>query len=229
MFYPSPLSENYSPSMGAEVWIPVEEDVQLHAAHITYPNAKGVILYLHGNKGNVQRCIRQSRQFQDLGYDILIPDYRSYGKSGGELENEAQMYQDMQLTYYLAKRYDNIVLLGYSMGTGMASYIAAHNSVDGLVLVAPYVSLVDMKNRFFPFAPSFLMKYQFRTDENLKEVKCPVTLLHGTKDEVIPFESSEVLYQLFPKTTLVPLQGVGHRGVIFDISIRKAVKEMISG
>jgi len=210
--------------MGIDVSIPVAEEVDLNAALISYPNSKGVILYLHGNKGNVERCIRQTRQFQDLGYDILIPDYRSYGKSGGVLENEKQMYQDMQLTYdYLSKRYKRILLLGYSMGTGMASYLAAHNPCDGLVLISPYVSLVDMKNRYFPIVPSFLMKYKFRTDENLKTVYCPITLLHGTEDEVIPFESSEDLHRLFPKSTFVPLKGVGHRRIIFDPAVRRAI------
>jgi pimeloyl-ACP methyl ester carboxylesterase len=228
MFFPSTLPDEYRPSNGVDVFIPVGKDIALNAALMTYPNAKGVILYLHGNKGNVQRCIWQSRQFQAMGYDILIPDYRSYGKSGGSLENEAQMYQDMQAVYdYLADRYDHIILLGYSMGTGMASYLAAHNPCQGMVLVAPYVSLVDMKNRYFPFIPNFLLKYQFRTDENLKEVNCPVTLLHGTEDEVIPFNSSEVLHQLFPQTNFVPLQGVGHRRIIFDSAIRRAVGDII--
>ena len=227
MFFPSPLSQNYSPSNGVEVWIPVAEGVRLNAAHISYPNSKGVILYLHGNKGNVQRCIRQTSQFQDLGYDILIPDYRAYGKSEGNLENETQMYQDVQLIYdYLAKRYDKIVLLGYSMGTGMASYLAAHNPTAGLVLVAPYVSLVDMKNRYLPMIPNLLMKYKFCTNLHLQNVTCPTTLVHGTKDEVIPFDSSEELHQLFPSSKFIPLEGVDHRRIIFNPAIRSAVRDL---
>jgi len=227
LFYPHDLSKNYVPSYGEEVWIQVEKDVKLHAVHMKQANAKGAILYLHGNKGNVQRCARQTRQFQDLGYDILVPDYRSYGKSEGELKNEAQMYADAQKMYdYLKKDYQEILILGYSLGSGVASYLAAYNPNKGLILVAPYVSLVDMKNRYLPIVPNFLLKYPFRTDLHLKKVTSPISIIHGKIDEVIPFESSLELKELFPKVNLVSLDRVGHRGVIFDYAIRNAVKSL---
>lgn len=227
LFYPHKLAKDYRPSYGEEVWIQVEDDVKLNAVHMKQANPRGAILYLHGNKGNVQRCARQTRQFQDLGYDILVPDYRSYGKSEGALENEAQMYADAQKMYdYLKRDYQEIVILGYSLGTGMASYLAANNKNEGLILVAPYVSLVDMKNKFLPIVPNFLLKYPFRSDLHLQKVTSPISIIHGKMDEVIPFQSSLELKKLFPKANLVALDRVGHRGVIFDATIRNVVKNL---
>ena len=135
------------------------------------------------------------------------------------------MYNDVQKVYdFLKSQYSEIIILGYSMGTGMASYLAANNPCKSLVLVSPYVSLVNMKNRFIPFVPNFLLKYQFRTDENLKSVSCPIHLIHGTRDEVIPFDSSEKLKSLFPQSKLIKLDGVSHRQIIFNQAVGRVVK-----
>lgn len=229
LFYPDTLPTHYSPWKGEEVWIPTKDNIRLNASLVKQANPKGAILYLHGNRGSLKRCLAQTRQFDDLGYDILVLDYRTYGKSEGKLEGEKQMYNDAQLAYdYLSERYDNISIVGYSMGSGMASFLAANNPTKALILIAPYVSIVDMKNRYIPFVPNFLVKYQFRTDRNLAKVSCPTVLVHGHNDEVIPFDSSTRLRKLFPSLELVGLPGVGHRRVIFHEAIRAAVKNVLS-
>lgn len=225
LFYPHPLPEDFRPPNAQEVWIPVDDDIRLHAAHVKSPASKGVILYLHGNKGNVHRCLYQTRSFRNQGYDIFIPDYRSYGKSEGKLINEAQMYADVQACYdFLHQSYEDIVVIGYSMGTGMASYLAANNQVSSLIMVAPYVSLVDMKNRYLPFTPDFLLKYPFRSDLHLAKVTCPITLIHGQQDQVIPVDSSVRLHDLHPDSKLLSIPNLDHRGAIFHTAIGQAVQ-----
>lgn len=228
-FFPDPIEADYKPWKGDEVWIPTSDSLQLNGALISSPDAKGVILYLHGNRGNVRRCLAQTAQFDDLGYDILVADYRSYGKSDGTLEDEKQMYDDVQRMYdYLHDKYSKIIVIGYSLGSGMAAYIAANNDVVGVMLVAPYVSLLDMKKRFMPFVPNFILKYPFRTDLFLTRITAPIALVHGKADELIPYESSLILQALNPKAELYGLPNVSHRRVIFDNTINMAMRSLIN-
>ena len=229
LFYPDKLPLNFTPWKGQEVWLESKDNIRLNAALIKQPNPKGAILYLHGNKGSLKRCLAQTQQFDNMGYDILVLDYRSFGKSEGTLKNDSQMYDDAQLAYdYLSKRYENIIIVGYSMGSGMASFLAANNPTKALLLIAPFVSIVDMKNRYLPIVPNFLLKYKFRSDLNLKKVSCPVIFVHGTNDEVVPFDSSIKLNKLYPSIEVVSLPGVGHRRVIFHNAVGKALRKLVS-
>lgn len=229
LFFPDKLPKNYKPWKGEEVWIPTKDNIRLNASLVKQAEPKGAILYLHGNRGSLKRCLAQTRQFDNMGYDILVLDYRSYGKSEGRLQGEKQMYADVQSAYdYLSARYDNIMLIGYSMGSGMASYLAANNPTKALVLIAPYISIVNMKNRYIPFVPNFLLKYHFRSEVNLTKVSCPTILIHGQEDEVIPYESSTTLKQLFPSAELIGLPGINHRRVIFHEAIRNSMQKLQS-
>jgi pimeloyl-ACP methyl ester carboxylesterase len=111
----------------------------------------------------------------------------------------------------------------------MATYLAKENKPQHLILVSPFRSMVAMKDIILPVAPSFLMKYPFYNDRHLLEVDCPVSLFHGTDDELIPFAHSEYLRALLPaQTQLTPLSGTGHRGAIFSRQIRTALSSLAS-
>ena len=121
-----------------------------------------------------------------------------------------------------------IVVVGYSLGSGMAAYLAANNDPQQLILLAPYYSMAWMKNRFLPFFPDFVLKYPLRTDRWLAQVNCPVTLVHGTRDEVIPYRGAEMLRDLNPEQiTLVTLDGESHRGAIFNPVFSRTVAEAL--
>jgi pimeloyl-ACP methyl ester carboxylesterase len=116
----------------------------------------------------------------------------------------------------LAKGYDekNIILLGYSIGSGMASFLASENDSKQLILQAPYYSLTDLAGQMFPFIPSFTLRYKFATNEYLKNCNMPVTIIHGNEDAVIPYESSLRLKAEFEsKIELITLDGLGHNGL----------------
>ncbi len=226
LFNPSVLSEHHRFRTGQEIEIDVADDISLNTVLIDAPQEKGAILYLHGNRGSNRRCLRQALVYDGLGYDILMPDYRGYGKSDGTMISQDQAYSDVQKVYdYLKGIYgeNRIIILGYSLGSGMASYLAAQNNPAALHLVAPYKSLIAMKNEFAPFLPSFLLKYPFRNDEHLKKVSCPVTLYHAPDDELIPYDHGEALSTINPKFKLITLNGAGHRGSIFHQSVRKNI------
>ena len=126
LFRPEPISEHTTFRFGEEINIPVGESIDLHALYHKEGGSKGIILYLHGNRGNARWCQRQAEMFTGFGFDVLLLDYRGYGKSEGEISSGTQLYSDVQSVYdFLKESYDEdqIVIAGYSIGTGMASYL----------------------------------------------------------------------------------------------------------
>lgn len=227
IFDPVKLDESFRFREGTEVEVPVDGNISLNCLLIPHENAQGVILYLHGNRGSNRRCLRQADMLTGMGYDVFMPDYRGFGKSEGRITSQKQMLKDIQAVYdHLKQSYDEsqIVIVGYSLGTGMASYLASENHPRHLFLVAPYLSFWDLKNRKFPLVPDFLIKYPLNNKKYLANARCPVTLFHGTEDEVIPFDSSEQLKALNPSIIeLVRMDDTGHRRSIFHQSFRSGV------
>ena len=232
IFVPHPLSQDHQFRIGEELEIEVAPAIKLNCLLIKESPSKGAILYLHGNRGNIRRCIRQAQMMSGNGYDIFIPDYRGYGKSDGKVYSEAQLFSDVQKIYDYIKQFyteDQIVIVGYSLGTGMASYLAANNEVKALAMVAPYYCFVDLKNSRLPFIPDFVLKYPLKSHEFLPNVSCPITLFHGTEDKVIPYDSSERLVQLnAQKIKLIPMNGANHRRSIFDDRFRRGMREILN-
>ncbi len=224
IFNPQKIGEDTQFRFGREIKIPVDEDVSLHGLLHEINNPKGVVLYLHGNKGNARRCQRQAEMFSGFDHDVLLLDYRGYGKSDGAVTSMKQLYDDVQIVYnFLIEKYGeaNITIAGYSLGTGMASYLAANNKPERLIMIAPYISIMDLKDRILPIIPDFLVEYKLDNGSHLKDVSCPVSIFHGTEDEVIPYDSAEELKRTFPeKVELMTLHETGHRRAIFHNSIR---------
>src|SRR4029078_12142443 len=105
----------------------------------------------------------------------------------GRINSKAQLFDDIQNAYDEMKMHfqeDSIVVLGYSIGTGPAAHLAATNHPKLLILQAPYYSLADMMRHYYPIIPTFILKYQLRTNEYLKDCKMPVVIFHGDRDEV---------------------------------------------
>ena len=231
LFRPEPLHPNASFRFGEELQIQMEDGVKLHALYNRLNNPKGVILYLHGNRGNARWCQRQAEMFTGYGYDVMLLDYRGYGKSEGEISSGTQLNQDVQKVYdYLKRsfRESQIIVAGYSIGTGMASFLAAHNTPAHLMLIAPYESMFEMKDRYFPLIPDFLIKFPLNNKKHIAMTETPVTILHGTNDEVIPYDASLDLKNSFPKKVdLVTINGAGHRRSIFSNEIREVLSEVL--
>ena len=161
IFRPTPLDPNTSYRWGEEVYIPVSGDLNLHGLYQSQVDAEGAILYLHGNRGNTRWCQRQAETFDGYGQNVLLLDYRGYGKSEGEVSNLEQLHDDIIKAYkWLVNKNPGlpITVAGYSLGSGMASYLAAHEEVEHLLLIAPYTSILDMKDQILPIIPDFLLK-----------------------------------------------------------------------
>ncbi len=160
---------------------------------------RGMVLYFHGNADNLTRWGRYADRFLNRGYDVWMYDYRQFGKSRGEFD-EATFYRDAEFMYQqVLKQYaeNQVVLYGYSLGTGLATKLAADHNPRLLLLEAPYFSVPDTWWQHAPIYPySRLMRYQFHTDERITRVRCPMHFFHGTDDELVPYESSLKLARL---------------------------------
>jgi pimeloyl-ACP methyl ester carboxylesterase len=167
--------------------------------HTTHVEPKGVVAYLHGNRGNIHECRFQIEMFLEAGYDVAMMDYRSFGYSEGTLNennllNDALLwYDDLQSKKCKGQR---LMVWGRSFGSGVAAYIASERTPDLLVLETPYYSFVDCVRAIYPVTaiiPTSLFCFKLPTCDFLQRVRCPVHLIHGDQDEKIYFGSSERL------------------------------------
>lgn len=224
IFFPEVLPPGYRfafPESFAEVNLPVD-GATIHALHFKTADAKGVILYFHGNAGSLSSWGYVAPDFTGRHYDVLVVDYRGYGKSTGRIQNEQMLHDDAAAVHDYVKtiyREEQIILYGRSIGTGIACRVAMQNKPRMLILESPYFSLKDIANRFIPFMPAALIdtvfKYPLRTDLWIPQVACPVYLFHGTQDEIIPFDSSTRLEGLIKsKHELIAIPGGGHNNLI---------------
>jgi len=218
LFMPDFLSPDYVYRKGIEKKINVDDDITISCYWKKVDNPKGVILYYHGNKGSIRRCIRQSEMMEGVGYDIFMPDYRGYGKSQGMLLSDNQFYDDAQIVYdFLKETYgeENIIIVGYSMGSGSACYLAGTNEPKELFLISPFKSIVDLKNRYIPIVPSSIIKFQFPNWKYLEEAGCPISIFYTNDDRVVIPSSTLALCEYSDHETLIELEDTSHRGAIF--------------
>lgn len=235
IFFPDKLDKKYKFSFGQpfeEVNIKSIDGNLLNGILFTTDNVKGLVFYLHGNAGALNSWGGVAKRYTDLHYDVFILDYPGYGKSGGSIKSQSQLFEDIQAAYNeMKKRYseDKIVILGYSIGTGPAAKLASTNHPRLLILQAPYYNLTDMMRHTYPIIPAFLLKYKFKTNEYLKDCKMPVVIFHGNQDEVIYYGSSlKLKNELKDNDTLITLDGQGHNGITDNPQYIAAIKAILN-
>ncbi|OAB78275.1 hydrolase [Cochleicola gelatinilyticus] len=202
-----------------EFYITSEDGAKLNGLHFKAENSKGLILYYHGNADNLVRWGKIIEPFVTEGYDVIVMDYRTFGKSTGVL-NENKLYEDAELFYTYAQDHSDekdITVFGRSLGTTFATYVASKNNPKNLILETPFYSLLDVAERRFPIVPmDLILNYKFPTYTFVSKVNCPVLILHGTKDRVVPYESAKALLEEFDakNSTFITIEGGGHKNLI---------------
>lgn len=207
------------------------DGTKLHGLLVHRPQSRGLIFYLHGNAGNAYTWIYDIMYNFPTDYDVFIFDYRGYGKSEGSNTSEAQVMDDVTAAFdFIVKKYGytNVVVNGYSIGTGPATQLAAIRPVKALVLQAPYYSLSQLCDEILPILPDFIKRYRFETYKYITKVKAPVYLFHGTNDQLITFHHSEQLKKICPKCHLIPIEGALHNALnanpVFLDSLQKVLQ-----
>lgn len=178
---------------------------------------RGVVLYFHGNRGNISRYATFSSNFTKHGYEVWMEDYPGFGKSVGE-RNEKILYEQAQQVYKMAlSKYhaDSIIIYGKSFGTGIAAYTAAAGNAKQLILETPYYSIPALYNCYAPIYPNQRMaSYKIPTNEYLPQIKYPITIFHGTDDGVIPYRCAEKLKEIVKSSDhFITIEGGTHHNL----------------
>ena len=175
------------------------------------PGAPTIVIF-HGNAGTQWS---QLAAFAARAWGILLPAWRGYAGNPGA-PSETGLYADAAATLRhaagLGLRSEDIVLYGESLGTGVATQVAAHSSGwRALVLDAPYTSVADRAAETYPWVPvRTLIRHRFDTAERIARVTAPILILHGTADRVIPVSHGRALAALVPQARAVWFEGGGH-------------------
>lgn len=235
IFFPQQLEKNYQFNFGQnfdELNFKTSDGKLINGLLFKADSTKGLIFYLHGNAGSLSSWGNVAKTYTELNYDVFILDYRSFGKSEGTINGQKQLFEDNEIIYKeLKKNYNekDIIILGYSIGTGIASKLASNNNPKQLILQAPYYSMTDMMRQRFLFIPTFILKYKFATNEYLKNCEMPITIFHGNQDGVINYESSLKLKEEFKtKVNLITLNGQGHNGMTDNKDYKKELKSILN-
>jgi len=200
-----------------ELFFDVEPGVRINGLHFYRDNPKGLVLYFHGNTRSIKGWAKYSADFYRYGYDVVLVDYRGFGKSTGK-RSETEMLNDMQFVYTkLKEQYgeQHIIVYGRSLGSGFATKVASDNHPRFLILDAPFYNFTNVVERFLPFLPvQLVLRYHLRADLWIRKVTCPIYILHGTRDWLIPIKNSIRLQLLNPdKTTLIRIEGGKHNNL----------------
>lgn len=206
----------------------VEPGIKLNALLFRVEKPRGLIFYIHGNAENLRYWGDFAHHFTSYGYDVLMYDFRSFGKSDGVIRGERNLQRDAKIIYQqISKEYgqENTVIYGFSIGTGIAARLASRNNPKLLILEAPYYNFIDLVKYHKAYLPADLIsKYHFKTNKYLAELSCPVTIFHGTEDRKVPFYSGKKLVGINPSLNFVAIEGATHS----DMQSMEAYKKEMS-
>ena len=236
IFHPEKLSKDfifqYENQDVEEYNIQLHDNVLINGLHFKTDKPKGVVFYLKGNSRSIKGWGKFAVDFTLHGWDVIMMDYRGFGKSKGKRSQQA-MKDDVQAIYNKIKENVDekyIIVYGRSLGTGLATKIASVNNPRMLILACPYYSMSNNAKRFLPFIPlGLVMRYSMPTYKWMKYVKCPIKIIHGTNDKIIPMRSSIRLSKINPnRTRLYPIIDGGHKNLHNFESYHRALKEILS-
>ena len=199
-----------------EIFLDAVEGGKLHAVHIRADQPRGCILYFHGNTGCISRWASIAEEFISFGLDVIVPDYRGYGKSTGHRTEEV-LYSDALLWYKKVNAEfpaNRICIYGRSLGSGVAAWLIGQVHPQAAVLETPYDNFINVAKHHTKVIPvKWFLRYTFHNDIHIRRIQSPVLIAHGTKDKVVPYIMGFRLYEAAKKYTdaeMVTIPGGRH-------------------
>lgn len=237
LFYPVPLPADtpLSPAPDVRERTVAVEGAKLSVLHLERPGARGVVFFLHGNAGNLQGWFGNADFYRQAGFDLVMPDYRGFGKSTGRIASAEQLRADVRAVWdAVADQYRGrkVVLYGRSLGSGLAADLARQLSAEGrppdlTVLVSPYTSMRALAAEFYPWVPGALLRYPLETERHLPGIAGPVLLVHAERDTLIRAHHAQRLQQLHPAVRLLVVPGADHNDLheapVYRDALRRAL------
>lgn len=203
-----------------DVSLVTSDGVTLSAWYIPSDQSRGVVLFCHGNAGNISGRLDSIQIFNRLGLDVLIFDYRGYGESQGT-PDEAGTYRDAEAAWrYLVETRGvdpgRVIVFGRSLGGAVAAWLAERHTPAMLILESSFVSLADVGSRVYPYLPiGLILRYRYDTAAHLSGVNSPVLVVHSRDDETMPFDQGLRLYRAAPEPKrLLEISGSHNQGFV---------------
>lgn len=198
-----------------DVHLRTEDGVVLHGWFVPATDPRGVLLFFHGNAGNISHRMDSIRIFRDLGLSVFIIDYRGYGRSEGR-PGEAGLRMDAQAAWFYLRETmgfgaGEIVIFGRSLGAAVAADLAAREQPGGVILESAFTSAADLGAEVYPWLPVHaLIRHRHEVRALLPRIKSPLLIAHSRQDEIVNFEHARRLMEVaHADTVLLEMQG-GH-------------------
>ena len=224
IFYPDKILTATPQALGLayeDVFIQTEDQVIIHGWLIRSPTAKSTLIFFHGNAGNIGDRLEKIDFFHALGLNMLIIDYRGYGKSEGN-PTEQGIYKDATAAYdYLTSRSDmrgqKYISYGDSLGGAVAVDLAAKRAIACLIVDSTFSSAADMAKKIYPFVPSFLIQTKMDSMGKIRSITVPKLFIHSVEDEIVPFALGKKLYDAAPDPKqFIEIVGTHNDGHVYD-------------
>lgn len=221
IYYPLKFPEglwNVQAEVGAtDVWLRTSDGVRLHGWWIPAGDSRVATLFFHGNAGNITHRVDRMREIPAAGSAVLMLDYRGYGKSEGR-PTEKGLYADAEAGYQhlLGAGYppERIVVHGESLGTAVAVDLATRRPCAGVVLEAPFPSARAVASRILPFLGPLVVS-GLDSRRKIRQLRAPLLVLHGDRDEVLPFDLGRALFEAAPEPKWFwQVTGAGHNDLL---------------
>ncbi|MCF6222838.1 MAG: alpha/beta hydrolase [Flavobacteriaceae bacterium] len=234
IFHAEKLPANYQFSFNnnfEEFNLKTEDGEVLNGLLFKAESSKGVVIFYHNHSGNIEHWSRSATIFLKLNYDVLLNDYRGFGKSTGKY-NEHFMLKDSMLWYNLMLKYyakEKIVVFGRGIGATFATYVASINQVKLLILESPVYSLYQTAKAHYPYLPiNLISKYRFETYKYINKVSCKIYIFHGKKNDLVPYNNSEKLHELVTdKSTLYLIDDGNHYNLVNNETYINKISKML--
>jgi fermentation-respiration switch protein FrsA (DUF1100 family) len=183
-----------------DCWITTEDGVKIHGWFVPADSALATLIMSHGNAGNISHRIPIIRELQRRQFNVLMYDYRGYGRSDGSPDEEG-IYKDGRAVFDYALKLPEVdprrvVLWGTSLGGAVAVDVALHRRTAGLILESTFSSAKDVARAVYPFLPvHFVLRSQFNSAEKIQNITVPVLVMHGNRDSIIPIALGRKLFR----------------------------------
>ena len=199
--------------------------------HLKNSNKK-TILFLHGNAGNLDNRIDKLNSLGSMDINFLIISWRGYSGNPGN-PSEVGLYKDaLGGIKWLNEKgisNDKIILYGESLGTAVTAEVAQNENFAGIILEAPFTSMVDMGQKIYPIFPvKFLLKDKYESKKKIKNIKSPILILHGRKDKIVPFYMGEKIFEMANNPKFKYFTNLDDHMMSFDNKLIKEIDLFIS-
>nr|MBN2277474.1 alpha/beta hydrolase [candidate division Zixibacteria bacterium] len=225
VYFPSREIESTPETAGLvyeDITFKTRDGVELMGWFIHSRELSPVILFCHGNGGNISHRLQTLEIFHEMGLDCLIFDYRGYGQSGGE-PSEVGTYLDAEAAWDFLIREkgflpEQIIIHGRSLGGAVAANLASRIKPKALILESAFTSILDMGADMYPYLPvRLLSRFRYETARYVENISCPVLVIHSPDDDLIPFKHGQKIYEKTPEPKMFPeIYGDHNGGFLLD-------------